>query len=218
MIFETIQRLMSVGDIPEPTPPDPFPLLVRWLDDARQSNHYADPNAMALATATPDGVPSVRIVLCKAIDAAEHSLKFFTNYESRKGGELAANPRAAVVFHWPHAGRQARVEGEIERLPESESDAYFKSRPLISRVGAIVSRQSAVIRSRADLLAEAAKVAGASLVEAKLERPPYWGGFRLRASSVELWCNCEGRLHQRVRWRRATLAEPAAWTSELLSP
>lgn len=216
MLEHTIEQLFVSGGIKEPFPADPFPVLVQWLKEATDSGAYADANAMALATATPEGRPSVRIVLCKAIEPDRHALTFFTNYESRKGAELAANPRASVVFHWPHAGRQARVEGEIQRLSDSENDAYFRTRPLLSRIGANVSRQSTPIPSRAVLIREAARVAAASCLEFGVSRPAYWGGYRLHADCVELWTACEGRLHQRLQWRRSGGA--AGWTRQELSP
>ncbi|MBX3315740.1 MAG: pyridoxamine 5'-phosphate oxidase [Phycisphaeraceae bacterium] len=216
MLQQTIEQLFISGGIREPFPADPFPLLGQWLKEAIECGAYADANAMALATATPEGRPSVRIVLCKAIEPDRHALTFFSNYESRKGTELAANPRASVVFHWPHAGRQARVEGEIERLGDAENDAYFRTRPLLSRIGTRVSHQSSPIQSRAVLIREAARVAAASCLELGVSRPAYWGGYRLRADCVELWTACEGRLHQRVQWRRSK--EAAVWMRDELSP
>ena len=148
MITESLTALLSAHDLPEPAPPDPMPLFVGWFRDAEACGKYDDPNAMSLATATPDGRPSVRVVLCKGIEADTGAIHFYTNYGSRKGSELERNPLAAVVFHWPHAKRQARLEGIIEKLTEAESDAYFKSRPLLSRIGASISRQSTPIESR----------------------------------------------------------------------
>lgn len=216
MLGSIIDGIVSPPGIAEPYPSDPFPLLTQWLEEAIRSGAYADANAMALATATPDAQPSVRIVLCKAIEPERHAITFFTNYESRKGLELAANPHAAVAFHWPNEGRQARLEGTVERLSDDENDAYFRTRPILSRIGAHASRQSRPIASRSVLVSEAARVAAASCLELGIARPPYWGGYRLHARSVELWTACEGRLHQRLRWQRA----PAApmWTLELLSP
>lgn len=216
MLQQTIEQLLFSGGVKAPVPEDPFPLLAEWLNEAAESGAYADANAMALATSTTDGRPSVRIVLCKAIEPERRSLTFFTNYESRKGTELAANPRASVVFHWPHAGRQARVEGEVECLGDAENDAYFRTRPLLSRIGAHASRQSQPIASRAVLLREAARVAAASCLELGVTRPAHWGGYRLRADAVELWTACEGRLHQRLRWR-STRGE-GHWSLDELSP
>ena len=151
-----------------------LPNAVGRLADAAASGRYADANAMALATSTPDGRPSVRIVLCKAVETESGSLTFFTNYLSRKGRELAQNPHAAVVFHWPHAHRQARVEGTVERLSDRECDDYFRTRPLLSRIGATVSRQS----GSSDLVpicSSGGEVAAAT-ASIRPARPDYWGG------------------------------------------
>lgn len=212
----TIDRLLVPGGLPEPFPPDPFPTLEVWMHEATKSGKYDDANAMALATSTPDGRPSVRVVLCKAIEPERQSLTFFTNYESRKGLELAANPFAAVCLHWPHAGRQARVEGVVERLTDAENDAYFRTRPLLSRIGAHASRQSSPIASRTELIREASRVAARACLDGGVERPTHWGGYRLRADRVELWTSCEGRLHQRLRWRRTI--DPPYWHVDMLSP
>lgn len=214
MILELLAKALSARDLADPPPADPMPWLVAWHDDAARSGHYADPNAMTLATVGPDGAPSARVVLCKAIDPAAGALTFYTNYTSRKGRELAADPRAACVFHWPHAQRQARVEGVVERLSDAESDAYFASRPLLSRIGACVSPQSQPISSRAELLTQAMDLARTVGVTGTIKRPPQWGGYRLLARVVELWSGHEGRLHQRVRWTGA----PGAWHAELLAP
>jgi pyridoxamine 5'-phosphate oxidase len=216
VIRDAINRLMPASVTPIRSAADPFDVLAEWLDDAKARGNYAEPSAMSLATATPDGRPSVRVVLCKSIDREADALTFYTNYESRKGRELTANPRAATVFYWPHAERQARVEGMVERLSEHESDEYFASRPLLSRVGAVVSPQSRVIASRAELLTAAARVAGSAAAGA-VARPAHWGGYRLVATEVELWSGCPGRLHQRVRWRRGD-AGSGTWTRELLAP
>jgi pyridoxamine 5'-phosphate oxidase len=159
---------------------------------------------MALATASLDGAPSVRMVLLKEAD--ERGFVFFTNYESRKGRELAENPQAALLFHLP--GRQVRVEGDVVRLPAAESDAYWTTRPLGSRVGAVASRQSAVLASRDELERRVAEVEGDP------PRPDFWGGYRLVPHTVEFWEHRDDRLHERLRYRRAG----DAWVSELLYP
>lgn len=214
MLPQALEKLLTAVGIPDPIPSDPFPTLIAWLNEARASGKYQDPNAMALATATRDGVPSVRMVLCKDIDVSRHAVTFYTNYTSRKGGELTANPHVAVVFHWHHAQRQARIEGVVEQLSAAESDAYFQSRPLLSRIGAVVSEQSKPIASRTVLVDRALRLAGSAALGTAIKRPEHWGGYRIKASSVELWSACEGRLHQRVVWKKGS----AGWTHELLSP
>jgi len=197
-----LAELAACHDLPEPLPDDPMPLLTAWFENARASERYDDFNAMTLATATPDGAPSARIVLCKAIEVERAALVFYTSYASRKGEELEVNPRAAAVFHWPHARRQARVEGRVERTTEAESDAYFQTRPLLSRIGACASPQSHEIGSRQAVIAEAMRIAAKSALGARVKRPPGWGGFRLLAQRVELWSARPGRLHDRAVWRR----------------
>ncbi|MBY0308472.1 MAG: pyridoxamine 5'-phosphate oxidase, partial [Phycisphaerales bacterium] len=192
-----------------------------------------NPTAMTLATATRDGAPSARVVLCKAVEVSG-DLVFFTNFTGRKGRELAENPRAACVFHWDSARRQARVEGRVERVSEAESDAYFASRPLLSRLGAWASRQSEPMESRGALLKDVIRVAGEHGVSlprlllpesmnagVHVPRPPFWGGFRLRAERIELWCGSKsGRLHDRAVWVRESEGDGggAGWRGRLLYP
>jgi pyridoxamine 5'-phosphate oxidase len=163
-----------------------------------------EPVSMALATASADGAPSVRMVLLKEAD--ERGFVFFTNFASRKGRELAENPRAALLVHLP--GRQLRVEGDVVRLPAAESDAYWSTRPPGSRIGAVASRQSEVLGSRAELERRVAAVG------ADPPRPDFWGGFRLAPHTVELWEHRDDRLHHRVRYRR----DGDGWVTELLYP
>ncbi len=179
---------------------DPLVVLARWLEEAREAGLH-EPEAMALATATPSGSPSVRMVLLRRLD--ERGLCFFTNYESRKAQELTANPRAAVVLNWgPPLRRQVRVEGAVELLPEDESFAYFRTRPRESRLGAWASPQSRPIADRTalDERYAAANERFADVEDVPL--PPFWGGFRLTASAVELWENRPNRLHDRARYER----------------
>ena len=186
---------------------DPLERLREWYDAAAE---LAEPNAMALATATPDGVPSVRIVLLKGID--DRGVQFFTNYDSRKGRELEANPRAAATIYWQPFHRAVRFEGAVERLTEEESDAYFASRARESRLGAWASKQGSAIPSR-DVL-DAALRDAASRFGDDVPRPDYWGGFRLVPDAIELWQGRPSRLHDRVHWVR----EGDSWREERLSP
>ncbi|MFO0829102.1 MAG: pyridoxamine 5'-phosphate oxidase [Phycisphaerales bacterium] len=217
-VISLLTRLLACQDLPKELPSEPMALLSAWFEDARRSGRYDDFNAMSLATANARGMPSVRVVLCKGIELDPPALLFFTNYRSRKGEELIENPHAATVFYWPHAVRQARIEGRVERTSAAESDAYFKSRPLISRIGACVSHQSQTIDSREQLLADAMSIAKRVALGGTIERPDYWGGFRLRVAAVELWTGREGRLHDRARWERDIDAPSAQWSAVRLSP
>ena len=190
---------------------EPLEQVRRWYDEAVAEGLF-EPDAMALATASPDGMPSVRIVLLKGID--DRGLRFFTNYGSRKGRELDANPRAAVTIHWATMHRAVRAEGAVERLSQEESDAYFASRGRESRLGAWASRQGTPIPDRATLEAAFAAADGRYPGE-DVPRPEYWGGYRLVPDAVELWQGRENRLHDRTHWIR----EPnGGWRSERLSP
>ena len=166
---------------------------------------------MALATASSDGRPSVRVVLCRGID--DKGIVFFTSYDSRKGRELAARPQAAAVFFWASTRHQVRVEGEVVLLPASASDSYFRSRPRGSQLSASVSPQSAPIESLEDLR-ERRRQLEESLNGGEVQRPPNWGGYRLCASTVELWTGGEDRLHDRVRYE----LRGEVWVSQRLAP
>jgi pyridoxamine 5'-phosphate oxidase len=190
----------------------PLSRVAAWYDEAVAAG-LPEPEAMALATASPDGMPSVRIVLLKGIDS--RGVRFFTNYESRKGRELDANPRAAVTLHWQPQHRAVRLEGTVERLTGEESDAYFASRGRGSRLGAWASRQGSVIMGR-EVLDSALARADAEYPGDDVPRPSYWGGYRLVPTAVELWQGRENRLHDRVHWVRD--AESTPWRSERLSP
>jgi pyridoxamine 5'-phosphate oxidase len=190
--------------------PDPLAQFRRWYADAEETGLRV-PEAMALATATPDGAPSVRMVLLK--DAGPRGFAFYTNRESRKGGELAANPRAALLFHWDPLGRQVRVEGRVERLSEEESAAYFATRPRGSQVAAWASPQSRVLAGR-EQLEDAVAAAAARFEGADVPLPPHWGGYVLVPERYEFWQHRDDRLHDRIRyepdgaggWDRARLA------------
>jgi pyridoxamine 5'-phosphate oxidase len=190
----------------------PLEQLAAWLEDARARGEH-EPEAMALATVDERGAPSVRIVLCRGIGT--QGLRFFTNYESRKGRELAANAQAAVSFHWKAVERQARVEGEVSRLSPADSDVYFAQRPRGSQLGAWASPQSQVIARLEDVRRRQEEL-GAEYAGKDVPRPPYWGGYLLRASAVEFWSAGEDRIHERLRYERD--ASSGEWTMRRLAP
>ena len=188
----------------------PLETLATWLNEARAAG-APEPEAMALATASADGHPSVRVVLCRGID--DHGIVFFTSYDSRKGRELASHPHAAAAFYWTRTRHQVRVEGEVAILPAAASDAYFRSRPRGSQLSASVSAQSAHIDSL-DGLREGRRRLDGALHGGQVPRPPNWGGYRLRAASVELWTSGEDRLHDRVRYELSG----GVWVAHRLAP
>ncbi len=190
---------------------DPLRQFARWFDEARAAQVH-EPNAMTLATATPDGRPSARMVLLKGID--ERGFVFFTDYRSRKGIELAANPRAALCFWWAEVERQVRVTGTVSRTSHEESDEYFRSRPLGSRHAAWTSHQSSVLPNREALEAELERVRS-RFETGEPTLPPHWGGFRVTPEELEFWQGRESRLHDRIRYRRGPTG---AWVHERLSP
>ena len=190
---------------------DPLAQFERWFEDARREGLEL-PEAMTLATAAADGTPSARMVLLKGVD--ERGFLFFTNFESRKGRELADNPRASLVFHWALSPRrQVLVSGPVEMLSEEESAEYFRTRPRGSRLAALASRQSTVLPSREVLEQAYAELEGANPGD-EVPRPPWWGGYVLRPETVEFWENRPNRLHDRLRYRR----EGGGWVLERLSP
>jgi pyridoxamine 5'-phosphate oxidase len=190
--------------------PDPIRQFRRWFDQAAAAG-VPDANAMVLATATPDGRPSARVVLLKGLD--ERGFTFFTNYQSRKGRELALNPRAAVTFFWPELERQVRAEGTVAPVAPEESDAYFASRPLDSQLGAWVSEQSEEIAGRPALERRLAELQQ-RFAGGDVPRPPHWGGYRLAAEAVEFWQGRPARLHDRLLYRHT----PTGWRLSRLAP
>jgi len=190
---------------------DPLKQFQRWFDEARAAG-LPLPEAMTLATATKDGRPSARLVLLKQAD--ERGFVFYTNYGSPKAQELDANPQAALVFYWPQLERQVRVEGSVSRVTAAESDEYFQTRPRESQIGALASPQSEVISGR-DVLQQRSRELEEFYRDREIERPAYWGGYRLQPERIEFWKGRPGRLHDRL------LYEPQAdgsWTIKRLAP
>lgn len=190
---------------------DPFIQFRAWFDQAVAAG-LEEPNAMTLATATREGRPSARMVLLKEFDT--RGFVFYTNHESRKAGELAQNPHAALVFFWVGLERQVRIEGRIEQVAPHESDAYFESRPLGSQLGAWASHQSQVIPDR-ETLERRAEALSARYAGQRVPRPPFWGGYRVIPDTVEFWQGRPSRLHDRLRYRRL---EGDRWLIERLAP
>jgi pyridoxamine 5'-phosphate oxidase len=223
-----VKKTFWTETLPEPLPDNPLSVLSRWLSQAKDNAQQPNPNAMVLATVDAEHRPSARVVLCKEIQVEAGYIVFYSNYLSRKGGELDGNPRAAAVFHWDHVHRQARIEGTVEKLSAADSDAYFASRPWQSRLGAWASRQSEPVASRgalAEAVAREAKRFGIPYAgpgsaepegEHEVPRPPHWGGYKLIAEAVELWVEGEFRIHDRARYTRKGAG--AAWNATRLQP
>jgi pyridoxamine 5'-phosphate oxidase len=206
--------MFSSGALPSTLPDDPMPTVEAWYREARERKVQPNPDSLVLASATPDGAPSARVVLCKKLVATPGYLVFFTNYDSRKGHELAANPRVAGVLHWDTLSRQVRFEGRVVKCPPEESDEYFASRALDSRIGAWASLQSQPLDSRATLLKRVAIEAARH--GPSPSRPPHWGGYHFWPEAVELWCEGAFRVHDRAIWRRTL--EPVDDTGFRASP
>ena len=191
---------------------NPIRQFEKWYDEVRASGvSEQDATSMTLATASKDDPPSARIVLLKSVD--DNGFVFYTNYQSRKGTELAENPQASLLFYWPKVWRQVRIEGSVEKVSAAESDEYFQTRPLGSKLGAWASNQSEIVNSREtleDRFAEMEKRFGEDV-----PRPPHWGGYRLKPNAIEFWQGRENRLHDRLRYR---LQEDGTWVIERLGP
>ncbi|WP_379552899.1 pyridoxamine 5'-phosphate oxidase [Qipengyuania sp. DGS5-3] len=192
---------------------DPFALFEEWFVEAKASEPN-DPNAMALATATPDGAPSVRMVLLKG--HGSDGFVFYTNAESRKGGEIRANMQAALLFHWKSLRRQIRIEGPLEEVTSDEANAYFHSRGFLSQVGSAASDQSRALPDRQTYVDRVAALDAEHKEAGKVPRPSHWTGFRMRPVAMEFWLDRPGRLHDRRRFTRAD--EGSAWSNTLLYP
>jgi pyridoxamine 5'-phosphate oxidase len=221
--------------LPDPLPAEPMALASAWLATALASRQQPNPDAMILATATSTGRPSARVVLCKEFDVELGRVSFVTNYDSRKGREIAENARAALVFHWDHAHRQIRIEGVVLKAPEAESDEYFQSRNWQRRIGAWASAQSQPLGSR-DQLNQAVRVTAQRFGApeptldninerevAIIPRPPFWGGYYVWADAVELWIEGASRIHERACWMRSLTTAGAElrggpWVATRLQP
>ncbi len=221
---------MAINDVlPEPLPAEPLHLAAQWLAEAVQRADQPNPNAMVLATCSAEGQPSARVVLCKDIVAEPGFVHFVSNYHSRKGRELAANPRAALVMHWDHSHRQLRIEGLMRQTSAAESDEYFAARARQSQLGAHASQQSQPIASRGGLVAQLDAVTRQYGEQAPpqgsvIPRPAHWGGYLLWATAVELWVEGDARIHDRARWTREVSFDEAgtprlgAWHATRLQP
>ena len=212
MDLEEMRRAYGIGELLEgDVDPDPVAQVRRWLDDAVDYG-LAEPNAMVLATAGAEGRPSARTVLLKHLD--ERGFVFYTNQQSRKGEELAANPRCALVFPWHPMERQIRVEGTASRLGDDEVEAYFRSRPRGSQLGAWSSQQSQTVPSREELDLQYASYERQFPAGTEIPVPYFWGGYRIVPDTIELWQGRTGRLHDRLRYRRTG----PTWTLDRLQP
>ena len=229
------EKNIYLNELPEPLPEDPMLVLDGWLAHATALAITPNPNSMTLATldaSTTPARPDARVVLCKALDPGPGTLVFYTNYHSAKGRQLDNLARATAVFHWDSLELQARVAGPVTRTSGAESDEYFGSRPLISRLGAWASKQSQPVSSRAELIRQLRDIEARFEVDDPLDdtqeraipRPAHWGGYRLWADEVELWIGQRGRLHERARWQRKLASDGSdgyrggAWQARRLQP
>jgi pyridoxamine 5'-phosphate oxidase len=201
---------LTTGDFTEAD--EPLRLFQAWFDEAVKAEPR-DPNAMSLATVDPDGMPDVRTVLLKGIDA--RGFVFYTNTESQKGRELAANPKAGLLFYWKSLNRQVRIRGPVERVTAEEADAYFATRPKGAQIGAWASQQSRPLESRL-AFEKAVALYGAKYALGSVPRPPHWSGYRIVPMSIEFWHDRPFRLHDRIEFRRGGLGE--AWTKTRMYP
>lgn len=223
--------------LPDELPDDPMHWVAAWISDASDKAVKRNPNSMAIVTVGNDAMPSARMVLCKDFQADPGYLVFYTNYQSRKARQISENPNVAVLFHWDQLGRQVRIEGQATRSPDSESDAYFATRDWGSQLGAWGSDQSAPLESRNALLKQVGKRAlklGVNVAKnlqsivgsdhPAIPRPAHWGGYRVWASSVELWIEGKDRIHDRARWDRSLVRQDddsfitGAWSGTRLQP
>lgn len=212
MNFDTVRKeYVTQGLTESDLDPNPLTQFQRWYEEAVAAN-VIEPNAMTLATATRDGIPSARTILLKGFD--ERGFTFYTNYESQKGKELAGNPNAALVFYWATFERQIRITGVINKISPEESEAYFKSRPMGARLGAWVSLQSQVIPNREVLEERLTELMNEFADTENVPMPPYWGGYCLAPNTIEFWQGRINRLHDRFRYTR----QENEWLIERLSP
>ncbi|MDD5200127.1 MAG: pyridoxamine 5'-phosphate oxidase [Terrimicrobiaceae bacterium] len=213
MITEAMRRDYAAGELRRADlESDPLAQFERWFGDALAEQSVIEANAMTLATVDAAGQPHARIVLLKDCDA--RGFRFFTNYESGKGVEIAANPRVALLFHWAPLERQVRIEGVAEKTPRAESEAYFESRPIASRLSAWASAQSREIASREELEGRYAALAK-TYADGRVPTPPNWGGYVVRPAAIEFWQGRRSRLHDRFRYTRQA---DASWLIERLAP